>query len=153
MAGQGISVTIVLITVLHVITQDVQNVRPATTDKPASLLAVKIARMDAINSLANVLAVKITDMERGATTFVLQSVLCVSKILPALCVMPDNGVTCAHQTVVQDVRMEDVARLMAVAHAKMDGRETNVMSAQVDSMALTVSQSAAVDVREELATN
>ena len=94
-AGQGISVTSVLITVVHVILQDVQDVIPATTEKLASLLAVKIVRMDAVNPMANVLAVKITDMERGATTFALLFVPCVSKMLPVLCVMPDDGVICA----------------------------------------------------------
>ena len=118
----------VLITVRHAIIQDVQNVIPATTDKPASLLAVKIARMDAINSMANVLAAKITDMDKGAITFALQFVLCASKIIHALCVMPDYGVTCAPQTVVLDVRMESVTWLMAVAYVEMDGKEASVMN-------------------------
>ena len=127
-AGQGISVTSVLITVQHVIVQDAQVAILATTDKPASFLAVQIARMDATNPMANVMAAKTINMERGAITFALLFVLCASKIVHALCVMLDNGVTCAPQTVVLDVRMEDVARLMAVAYAKMDGREASVMN-------------------------
>ena len=127
-AGQGVNVTIVLITALHVITQDVQNVILATMVKLVSLLAVKIVRMDAINSMVNVLAAKTTNMEGGAAAFVLQFVLCVSKILHVFNVMPDNGVTCVLQTVVLDVIMEDVVRLMAAACAKMDGREANVMN-------------------------
>ena len=127
-AGQGVSVTSVLITALYVITQDVQAVVLVTTDKPASLPAVWIVKMDVTNSMGNVMAAVTINMEISAAIFVLQHVLYVSRILHATCVMLDDGVTCAPQTVVLDVRMEDVAGMMAVAHAKMDGKEASVIN-------------------------
>ena len=71
MAGQGISVTNVLITVKHVITQDVQAVTLVSLAKPASLLAVRIVRMDATNPMANVMAAVTTNTGIIAAIFVL----------------------------------------------------------------------------------
>ena len=51
----------------------------------------------------------------------------------------------------QDVKLEDVARLMGAAHAKLGGKEAAVMNVKTGCMVQTVSQNAAVDVREERA--